>query len=104
MRRGPFSALARARNLLAYSETPPDLAALAAAYAYGITKNHPPFIDGSKRTALVVWRTFLLLNHRDIDATPEEKCVPFLRLAAGAVSEGDLAQWIRDRLMIRSVD
>lgn len=51
------SALARPKNLLAYGEPPPDLASLAAAYAYGIARNHP-FVDGNKRTALVAARTF----------------------------------------------
>ena len=55
------SALARPQNLLAYAESPPDLASLAAAYAYGIARNHP-FVDGNKRTALVATRTFLILN------------------------------------------
>jgi death-on-curing protein len=47
------SALYRPKNLLAYSESPPDMAALAAAYAYGIVKNHP-FVDGNKRTAYIM--------------------------------------------------
>ncbi len=61
------SALHRPKNLLAYSESPPDMASLAAAYAYGIVKNHP-FMDGNKRTAYVVMRTFLKLNGYDIQA------------------------------------
>ncbi len=55
------SALARPQNLLTYAQPRPDLAALAAAYAYGIARDRP-FIDGNKRTALVAARTFLLLN------------------------------------------
>ena len=47
------SALARPKNLVAYSNHQPDLAMLAAAYAFGLTKNHP-FVDGNKRTAYVV--------------------------------------------------
>ncbi len=89
------SALARPRNLLAYSEDEPDLAALAAAYASGIIKNHP-FVDGNKRTGYVVCRTFLELNGHALEATREEKYVTFLRLAEGGLSEGELADWIRD--------
>ena len=54
-----LSALTRPKNLLAYSEQTPDISALAASLAFGIAKNHP-FIDGNKRTALIVPRTFLL--------------------------------------------
>src|SRR2546422_11485639 len=71
-----LSALARPQNLLAYGEDP-DLAALAAAYAFGIARNHP-FIDGNKRTALVTARTFLLLNDADLEASQEEKYITFL--------------------------
>lgn len=90
------SALAKPKNLLAYSEEPPDLAALAASYASGIVRNHP-FVDGNKRTAYVVCRTFLLLNGRDLSATSEEKYLTFLKLAEGALSESELAGWIRER-------
>ena len=93
------SALARPKNLLAYSEPPPDLASLAAAYAYGIARNHP-FIDGNKRTALVAARTFLILNGVDLDATQDDKFLIFLNLAEGAISEKELADWIRNRLQL----
>ena len=91
------SALARPQNLLAYGEPPPDLAALAAAYAHGIARNHP-FVDGNKRTALVAARTFLLLNAVDLDATQDDKVLTFINLAEGAISEGELADWIRKRI------
>ena len=55
------SALARPQSLLAYAQPPPDLAALAAAYAYGIARNHP-FVDGNKRAALGACIVFLRLN------------------------------------------
>ena len=93
-----LSALARPQNLLVYSEKTPDISALAAALAFGIAKNHP-FIDGNKRTALVVGRTFLLLNGYNLEATQEEKYLTFLRLAEGNLSEKDLASWIRERLI-----
>jgi death-on-curing protein len=91
------SALARPQNLLAYGDPPPDLASLAAAYAYGIARNHP-FIDGNKRMALTVARLFLLLNGIDLVATQEEKYSTFLALAAGQLSEEDVANWVRAHL------
>ena len=92
-----LSALARPQNLLAYGEPAPDLAALATAYAYGIARNHP-FVDGNKRTALVAARTFLILNGVDLEATQDDKVLTFLSLAEGAVSEEELADWIRKRI------
>ncbi len=91
------SALARPQNLLAYGDPPPELASLAAAYAYGIARNHP-FVDGNKRTALIVARLFLLLNGMDLVATQEEKYSIFLALAAGDLSEEGLANWVRVHL------
>lgn len=92
-----LSALARPQHLLAYGDPPPDAAALAGAYAFGIARNHP-FIDGNKRTALVAARTFLLINDYDLEASQEEKYLTFLRLAEGALSEEELAAWIRQHL------
>jgi len=90
------SALSRPKSLLAYS-TEPDLALLAAAYAWGLARNHP-LVDGNKRTAYVVCRTFLRLNGRDLDASQEEKYLTFLRLAEGRLTEQALAAWIREHL------
>ncbi len=92
-----LSALARPQNLLAYGEPAPDLASLAAAYAYGIARNHP-FVDGNKRTALVAARTFQILNGVDLEATQDDKVLTFLKLAEGAISEEELADWIRKRI------
>ena len=92
-----LSALARPQNLVAYGEPAPDLASLAAAYAYGIARNHP-FVDGNKRTALVAARTFLILNGVDLEATQDDKVLTFLSLAEGALSEEELADWIRKRI------
>jgi death-on-curing protein len=89
------SALAKPKNLLAYSQPEPDLPSLAASYAYGLAKNHP-FVDGNKRTAYVVCRTFLRLNGWDVLASQEEKYLTFLRLAEGELSEEALAAWVRD--------
>lgn len=91
------SALARPQNLLAYGDPPPDLATLAAAYAYGIARNHH-FIDGNKRTALIVARLFLPLNGMNLVATQEEKYSTFLALAAGELSEEDVVNWVRAHL------
>jgi death-on-curing protein len=91
------SALARPRNLLAYAESQSDLAALAAAYAFGIAQDHP-FLDGNKRTALVGARTFLLLNGVNLEAGQDEKFLTFLQLAAGSLTEEELADWIRQRI------
>ena len=91
-------ALARPENLAAYSDETPDLAALAAAYAYGIARDRP-FVDGNKRTALVVCRTFLVLNKRHVKASREEKYLTFLELAASNVSEEALGTWLRERMV-----
>ncbi len=91
------SAMARSKNLLAYADYEPDLAILAASYAYGITGNHP-FVDGNKRTAFVVCRTFLKLNGHDLAASQEAKYLTFLDLAADRLSENELADWIREHL------
>jgi death on curing protein len=86
------SALARPENLAAYGE--PDAAALAAAYAFGIVRNHP-FVDGNKRTGLVAAATFLLLNDLDLSAPEQEVVTTFWRLADGSLPEDGLAAWLR---------
>ena len=91
------SAMARPKNLLAYTKPRPDLAALAAAYAYGIARDHP-FVDGNKRTGLVAARTFLLLNGVNLEASQDEKYLTFLGLAEGSITEEQLAEWIRKRI------
>jgi len=92
-----LSALARPENLYDQSDNR-DLAALAAAYAFGIAKSHP-FMDGNKRTALVVARTFLKINGADMSASQDEKYTTFLKLAEGTLSEEELAEWIRNKLV-----
>jgi death-on-curing protein len=67
---------------------------LAAAYAFGIARNHP-FADGNKRTAWVLARLFLRLNGVKIAFTPEEAIRKVLALAAGELSEAELADWFR---------
>jgi len=85
------SALARPLNVRAYGES--SLARLAAAYAFGIAKNHP-FVDGNKRAALVAAELFLAVNGFDLIADDVEVVKVFLALAAGGVSEEELAAWI----------
>lgn len=89
------SALARPRNQWAYGEV--DFCALAAAYAYGVARNHP-FTDGNKRTAWVLARLFLGLNEIRITFTPEDAIQMVLALAAGTLTEADLAEWFKHRL------
>ncbi len=93
---GFLSALMRPQNHFAYGEG--DFAILAASYAHGISLNHP-FVDGNKRTALVVCRTFLRLNGYDFIATRDEKYAIFYGLSAGRISEQDLADWIRSKMI-----
>ncbi len=90
------SALARPQNLHAY-EPDADIAPLAAAYAFGIVKNHP-FIDGNKRTGYVAMEWFLVRNGHTLTATPEQKYLTILTLAAGDLSEDALTQWLRDHI------
>jgi death-on-curing protein len=89
------SALARAKNLAAYGE--PDAAALAAAYTFGIAKNHA-FVDGNKRTALIALEYFLALNGFLLGADDSQCILVILSIASGAFSEDDLAGWIRKHL------
>jgi death on curing protein len=87
------SALARPINKFTYGEA--DLAVLAAAYGFGIARNHP-FVDGNKRTALASMIVFLGLNRIDLDAPQEAATAIVLGLAAGEVAEDVLARWIAE--------
>ena len=87
------SALGRARNQFAYEDPTPTFAALAASYAFGISRNHA-FIDGNKRTAAVVCETFLELNGMTLEATDVEMYPVFLSLAAGSTTEAELTAWL----------
>jgi death-on-curing protein len=87
------SALARPLNKFAYGET--DIAALAAAYAFGIARNHP-FVDGNKRAAFGAMIVFLGLNGIDLDVPPEDATAIILEVAAGEIEEDGLARWLRD--------
>ena len=85
------SAMARPQNQFAYGEV--SVARLAAGYAFGISRNHP-FLDGNKRTSLVVAELFLALNGLELTATDAECAATFLQLAAGDLTEDELAEWI----------
>ena len=90
------STLHRPRDLQSYGQ--PDLADLAAAYAFGIARNHP-FLDGNKRTSAVVTRLFLRLNGHDLDASQAERLAIWLALGAGETTEQALGDWMRSRLV-----
>jgi death on curing protein len=90
------SALARSQNLAAYGE--PDLAAMAAAYAFGIARNHP-FLDGNKRTSYVVTLVFLRLNGLDLKADEATRLQVWLGLASGELTEEQVAEWIRANIV-----
>lgn len=85
------SALGRPRHQFAYGE--PSIPRLAASYAFGISRNHP-FLDGNKRTSLVVAELFLELNGYALIAGDSECVTTFLQLAAGELTEETLAGWI----------
>jgi death-on-curing protein len=85
------SALARPRNQFSYGEA--SIARLAASYAFGLSRNHP-FVDGNKRTSLVVVELFLELNGSDLTATDAQCVTTLLALAAGELTEDQLAEWL----------
>ena len=86
------SALMRPENLVAYGK--PDVFDCAAAYAFGLAKNHP-FIDGNKRAAFLAGGLFLLLNGVRLTATQPDATLTMLALAAGDLTEETFAAWLR---------
>lgn len=90
------SALARPLQLAAYGD--PDAADLAAAYAFGIARNHP-FVDGNKRTAFVAMELFLALNGYCLNAGDADCVVTMLSLAAGEIDEAAFAEWVRRHVL-----
>jgi death-on-curing protein len=93
------SAIERPRNRLHY-DTDTDLPALAAAYGFGLTQNHP-FVDGNKRVAFQAMYLFLGLNGFRIEAPEEEVVALILSLASGQLDEPDLASWLRQHITPR---
>lgn len=86
------SALARPKNIWTYADSAPRQQSLAAAYAFGISSNHP-FVDGNKRAAFVVSFAFLDVNGLEVTANQEDAYLTILALAAGKLSEDALAEW-----------
>jgi death on curing protein len=86
------SAINKPKNLKAYAS--PDIPELAAAYAFGLTKNHG-FLDGNKRTAYVVSRLFLRLHGWDFVVSPEERVIVFEKLGKGDYSLGGFTRWLK---------
>jgi death-on-curing protein len=86
------SALDRPKNKWHYGVE--DTCTLAAAYAFGVSRNHP-FIDGNKRTAFLAMTVFLLKSGLKLTATEADAYKEMIRLAAGASTEEELAEWIR---------
>jgi death-on-curing protein len=89
------SALTRPINKWNYNSEA-DLAALAAAYGFGLARNHP-FVDGNKRIAFIATVLFLRLNGYRLSSDPLDEIQTMLSLAAGELSEEDFAVWIRNR-------
>ncbi|GAB4440217.1 MAG: type II toxin-antitoxin system death-on-curing family toxin [Turneriella sp.] len=87
------SALARPIQLFNYGENP-DLFQLAAAYGFGVAKNHP-FVDGNKRTAFQCMFVFLYVNNIEINATEVDAVITMLGAADGSIGEKQLADWLR---------
>lgn len=85
------SALARPRHP---AHGVPDHAELAAAYGYGLARNHP-FFDGNKRTAFVAVELFLALNGWALTASDADCVLTLLSVAAGEIDEPGFADWIR---------
>jgi death-on-curing protein len=90
------SARARPLNLAVYGDHP-DAADFAAAYAFGLARNHA-FLDGNKRTAFVVMELFLNLNRWNLDANDAECISTMESLAAGELPERDFAAWLRSHI------
>ncbi|MBU1156991.1 MAG: type II toxin-antitoxin system death-on-curing family toxin [Proteobacteria bacterium] len=91
---GLDSALARPKQIFSYGGEQSDISSLAAAYAWGISKNHP-FADGNKRMSLVCIYVFLGLNEYYLDAREEDAYDTMMLLADGSLQEEVLAAWIR---------
>jgi death on curing protein len=90
------SAMSRPVNQWHYGEE--DLCALGAAYAFDVARNHP-FVDGNKRTAWVLARLFLKLNQVSIAFAAKDAIATVLALAAGELSEDELAEWFRAHIL-----
>lgn len=92
------SAIARPENLYAYGK--PDIIELAAAYGFGIARNHA-FVDGNKRTSMVVTELFLDLNYHELTATDAEVVRVWMGLADSQsdMTEAKFTEWLRERVV-----
>lgn len=90
------SALARAQQKWSYGGER-DLTVLAAAYGFGLVRNHP-YRDGNKRVGFLALATFLGINGHELHASDEDVVMTMLSLADGTLSEVELAEWIRGHL------
>jgi death on curing protein len=90
------SALARAKQKWSHGNER-DLATLAAAYGFGLVRNHP-YRDGNKRIGFLALATFLGVNGQELNATDAEVVTTMLALAGGKLTERELADWIRNYL------
>lgn len=95
------SALARPRQLFHYGNEPPSVDELAAAYGWGLCRNHA-FGDGNKRIALIAMFVFLDLNGHDLDAREDDAYETIVAIAKGELSQPELARWIEDRAVPRT--
>ncbi len=93
---GLDAALARAEQIRAYAETPPDLFQLAAAICYGITRIRHPFVDGNKRMGFIALHMTLWINGFYLDATEADAAKIMIGVSEGSVSENDLVKWVSD--------
>jgi death-on-curing protein len=91
------AAIARPRHKWRY-EPDSDLAALGAAYAFGLARNHP-CNDGNKRVALLAMLTFVSVNGSDVEASDADLLTTVIALAAGRLNEAELAGWLRAHLV-----
>lgn len=90
------SALARPRNLRAYDGVT-DIAALAAAYGYGLTRGHG-YVDGNKRIGFVALAVFLEINGWGLEAPEPEVVRIMLAVASGELAEANFAAWVRGHI------
>lgn len=95
------SALGRPRNRWAYEGAEADLAALAAAYGFGLARNHG-YLDGNKRIALAAIHVFAWINGFELMAAEPDEVAVMLQVASGTMTEAALAGWIRPLLVPRS--
>lgn len=95
------SALGKPLHLQAYGEPPPDAAALAASYGYGISRNHP-FIDGNECTGFVAAELFLRLDGLALHADDASCVLTMLAVAAGDMPEEEFAAWLRAHTAARA--